>query len=551
MGLIDIDPPHFYASIMSNKKPLPAFVIISAISLCIVMIGIVVSNTNLAQFLGSPQQKDTTFAATCNKNAVIVQASFNTTVNCIADNGVMYLPDNQVPSLFQFFSIQSEYQNAVFIQTPNTEIKDNQSLSWSINLSTPATVYLMTRHIPGITAPQWIRSGYSRQTNDDMSQVIQYFKRKNGQGLIGLYDIYSKQVNASTVTFQGASDSQNPAYSMYMVVIALQNAPTSTATRTPTPTNNIPIPTGPPGEQKGYIATNTELAQRRSQGGPAISYADNALGRNPNPQNPLNIPGTTGPFVDDANAVNVLGIAYGLTGDIKYASKAREYIMAWVNTTKSLTNACPDSGGCQTALITSRMTPSFVFAADHIKPSGVFSSADDAAFKNWLKTVMLPSASTRTNNWGDAGLQMKIVVSDYIGDSSSLAAGIAKFKSQVDLVASDGHIPEETRRGTGGITYSSGAIGFRVVAAKVMERRGMDLWSYGRMKLSVDYLAKYVTNPTAWPWASGAGTAIHSWWELAYAKWRDPVYQPIVIKGRPIGVYENNVLPFSTITNGI
>ncbi len=556
-----------------NESTLPAFVIMAVAGICILIIGLVVTvfsieqiqkiaaNT-IAYFFGAARQTDSSYAAVCNKNAVSVQAPFSTTVNCIADNGIMYLPDNQIPSIFQFFAIQPTYQNAVFIQTPNTQIKDNTSLSWSVNTTSPGTLYLMTRHIPGISAPAWIRNNYNRLTNDDMSQVTQYFKRKNNQGLIGIYDIYAKDVNSGQINLQGASDAQSPAYSMYITVLALQSATaTSNPTATTNPTNT-PVPTGPPGEQKGYIVTNNELRQRKQladQGqepyksayGPVISYANNMLNQNPSPQQPLNIPGTTGPFVDDSNAANGLAIAYGLTNDTRYAAKAKEFIMAWVNTTKSTSNTCPDSGGCQTSLIIGRMAPNFVFAADLIKPSGVLSAAEDTAFKNWLRTVILPTASVRTNNWGDAGTQMRVVVTDYIGDQSGLNSAIAKFKSMVDLTASDGHIPEETRRGTGGITYSSGAIGFRVTVAKVMERRGIDLWSYGRFKLSADYMSRYILNPSAWPWASGAGTNAHAWWELAYAKWREPAYIPIIKSKRPFGVYENTPLEFSTMTNGV
>jgi hypothetical protein len=527
----------------TETSSVPISIVMAIGGLCIMVIALVATFSS-----NQLQKKDLTYAA-CDSSYFSINApsGYTFSPSCIAENASIYSTDSR----FVFF-LPGNLGNTSFIKTPNSEVKDNLNLSWSINLAKAATVYVMPRKIPGLTPPNWITSGYTKQTNDDFSQITQFFKRKNEQGLIGLYDIYSKSVNSGTVNFSGAADSQHPAYSMYVVAIASQGGATPVATPGITPPTGTPGPTGPPGEQKGYIVTNAELAQRRSrpEADAMLSYANSALNRNPSPQNPLNIPGTTGPFVDDSNAVNVLGIAYGLTGDVKYAVKAREYIMAWVNTTKSLTNACPDGGGCQTALITSRMTPGFVFAADHIKPSGVFSASDDAAFKSWLRTVMLPSASTRINNWGDAGTQMRVVVTDYIGDSGGLSSAIAKLKSQIDLVASDGHIPEETRRGTGGITYSSGAIGFRIVAAKVLERRGVDMWGYGRMKLSVDYMAKYVTNASAWPWSSGAGTAIHSWWELAYTKWRDPAYQPIVIKGRPIGVYENNVLPFSTLTNG-
>ena len=71
----------------------------------------------------------------------------------------------------------------------------------------------------------------------------------------------------------------------------------------------------------------------------------------------LDIPGTEGPFVDDTATAYGLALAYATSGDIRYAQAARDYIDAWVGTTKGLVNACPDDGGCQTSLIVARVVP--------------------------------------------------------------------------------------------------------------------------------------------------------------------------------------------------
>src|SRR5262249_14529039 len=93
----------------------------------------------------------------------------------------------------------------------------------------------------------------------------------------------------------------------------------------------------------GYLA-GPELAQRtqlaskgvepyKSAVSNAISFANGKLGSSPSPQQPLNISGTTGPFVGDTATAYGLALAYGVTGDVKYAKKARDFIMAWVKTT--------------------------------------------------------------------------------------------------------------------------------------------------------------------------------------------------------------------------
>ncbi len=312
----------------------------------------------------------------------------------------------------------------------------------------------------------------------------------------------------------------------------------------------------------GYLGSALELAQRKTLASQGVepyksamsnvtSFANGKLSSSPKPQEPLNITGTTGAFVDDTATAYGLALAYSTSGDVKYAQKSRDFIMAWVNTTKTTVNACPDSGSCQTSLIIGRVGPGFVFAANLIKPSGALSAADDTAFRSWLRTVILPTASTRTNNWGDAGTFLRIAVTDYLGDAAGFSAAVAKWKSLVDLIAADGHIPEETRRGTSGLNYTQEALDYKIAAAIIAERRGVDLWSYGRFKLAVDYVTPYVLNPSAWPWATGASSSIHPLWEIAYQHWQNPAYKPIIQKRRPYGADGHSAVRWTTLTSGI
>ncbi len=164
--------------------------------------------------------------------------------NCIVANAQIYSTDTR----YLFFQPQTNFANAATIRTPNTEIKDNVSLSWSINLTKPSTLYVLPRHIPGLNAPAWITNNYTRSTNNDLSQIAQYFKRKNDQGLIGIYDVFSKDVGAGTVNLYGASDTQNPGYSMYIVAlvpIVGPATPVPTRTGSPLPTRSAsPSPSG-------------------------------------------------------------------------------------------------------------------------------------------------------------------------------------------------------------------------------------------------------------------------------------------------------------------
>lgn len=403
------------------------------------------------------------------------------------------------------------------------------------------------------------------------------------------FAITSDPANTNTVGF--ASRNNSTAASRPQLLVTLQSGTAQSAatsapvantnpTSVPPSTNPTSAPTAVPSapvidaaapvgnivavqpSSGGFVVSSVELQQRnqlatrgvdpyKSAVSDAVSFANGKLGSSPSPQQPLNISGTTGPFVDDTATAYGLALAYNATGDAKYAAKARDFIMAWVKTTTSTTNTCTDSGSCQTSLIIGRVAPGFVFAAEVIKPSGAFSSSDDQAFRNWLRTVILPTASERTNNWGDAGTFMRAAVTSYLGDSAGFNAAISKWKSLVDLIASDGHIPEEVRRGSSGLNYTQEALDYKIGVAIIAEHRGVNLWDYGRFKLAVDYAAKYVVNPGSWPWASGVSATIHPLWEIAYQHWRSPAYVPIIKMRRPYGADGHSALRWVTLTNGI
>ncbi len=150
----------------------------------------------------------------------------------------MYANENR----YTIFQPSAQLNNLAYIRTPNVEIKDASTLNWSISLTQRARVYIMTRHIPGLNQiPTWVVGNYARQTNDDLSRINQYFLRKNEQGLIGLYDISSREVQPGTISFQSANAGLTTAYSMY--IVALQPL-TTTQTPSPTPVNtSTPLPT--------------------------------------------------------------------------------------------------------------------------------------------------------------------------------------------------------------------------------------------------------------------------------------------------------------------
>jgi alginate lyase len=318
----------------------------------------------------------------------------------------------------------------------------------------------------------------------------------------------------------------------------------------------------------GYLASPAELRERAQLAAAGVEpylsavadllvYANAKIKAHARPQEPLQIQGTEGPFVDDTAAAYGLALAWAVTGDETYARASAEFIMAWVRTTRTTVGTCPDDGRCQTSLIIGRTGPAFVFAADLLGDSSAFPAADQAAFREWLSAVILPAASVLPNNWGDAGTFLRIVATHYLGDTSGLRDAIERWFVQQDRVAADGHIPEETRRGPEGIGYTQEALQYRIGAAVVAERYGLDLWTYrgeGGATLwdAVDYLAGYWSRPGAWPWDANADRpSTGPFWEIAFQRARDPAFVPIIEERRPFGSQGHSALRWTTLTNGI
>jgi hypothetical protein len=327
-------------------------------------------------------------------------------------------------------------------------------------------------------------------------------------------------------------------------------------------------PSAPLTASLGYLVSPADLAERVSRGAQGIepwqsarqgllADVDAALKGSPHAKVALNIPGTDGPFVDDTASAYGLALAYAVTGDPQYAAKSRTYIMAWASTNTRLLNACPDTGACQTSLIVGRVVADFVFAADLIRPSGVMSSADDAAFRAWLHDLILPILSRRINNWGDTGDFSRAVIADYLGDRAGFDAALADWKTKMDMVASDGHIPEEVRRGTAGFSYTQEALQYKIGTARLAELRGVDLWSYvgaqgGSLNKAIGVLRTYWFAPASWPWHTNVKIPDPgAMWEIAYQHFRDPAWPAVFAGSRPFGLLGHSAIRWTTLTNGI
>jgi hypothetical protein len=351
------------------------------------------------------------------------------------------------------------------------------------------------------------------------------------------------------------------------IIVVIANLPDGRAV---TPGDGSPsIPTGAPAvESRGYLVSVDELRPRKdlaeageepyaSAVADLFEWADGALDEDPEPIQPLIVVGTDNAFVDDARRAYGLGLAYVLSGEERYAAASRRTIRAWVDTATTTADTCHDHGGCHTSLILGRAGAGFAFGADLIEESESWTETDTADLRLWMGEVLLPAASERINNWGDAGTFLRVVAADYAGNQPEFERAIAKWRALIDLIGPDGRIPEETRRGSAGILYTQEALQYKLAVARIAERRGIDLWSYvgaggGSLRSAVDYLADYWHRPEDWPDHPRPRTpAVGPMWELAYAQWGDSRWVPIMLDRRPYGNFGHSAIAWTTLTNGV
>jgi len=324
----------------------------------------------------------------------------------------------------------------------------------------------------------------------------------------------------------------------------------------------------PAAVSRGYLISVAELLARarRAAAGEQpyldavtelLGDAEQLSGHVPQPIQPLRIKDDGGIFEADGSAAYALALAYRLDGSDRFGRSAAAILSAWMDEVAFVEDACPDSGACHTSLIVSRLGACFVFAADLLEGTPFWTADHRTEFAAWLENVILPAASERTNNWGDAGTLLRVAITDYVGDDAGFARALDRWRALMDLVETDGTIPEEARRGSLGLQYTQEALQYKVAVAEIAGRRDIDLWSYtgargGTLKRAIDALARYWVDPAAWPHDPAVVVPRPGpMWELAYAHWPEPAWVPILTERRPYGDLGHSALRWTTLTNGI
>ena len=210
------------------------------------------------------------------------------------------------------------------------------------------------------------------------------------------------------------------------------------------------------------------------------------------------------PYVGDVDAAYTNALAYTLSGNTAYATKAVYFLKAWSSQNTSI--ATTDD----TPLVSAYGGVGFLIAADLLMNTTFWTSTEKTTFKNWVRNKYLPVVNgikANANNWGDWGTFA--VTSSYVilGEEANVLAQVERMKLRIDKhIEADGHLPQEVRRGENGPWYTYFALSAMTASANVaLNTTGTNLFTYtspkGRkLKTALDYLLTYTKNQELWPW---------------------------------------------------
>ncbi len=261
--------------------------------------------------------------------------------------------------------------------------------------------------------------------------------------------------------------------------------------------------------------------------------------------------------------VGSLGMAYGLTGDLKYAKAAREILVGYAQRYSTYPRHGGRNAHDSSKVFFQRLSEAMwlipqIEGYDDIYNSGALSDddkklietglirpaileirrvapADEVAGRtrkdaNWRTANLAPAVKGNYPNWLNFFSAATLMAGIVIGDQDMKDLGIADLKTAIATgIGADG------MWGEGAIGYQLFAMDVMVPALEGAARNGVDLWSFsdGRFKQLFDTPLRYAYPDGTLPGIndSGRGT-LGSWqtmvYDYGYLRYGDPAYAFLV-----------------------
>ena len=234
-------------------------------------------------------------------------------------------------------------------------------------------------------------------------------------------------------------------------------------------------------------------------------------------------------------------LAYRLGGNKKYGQKACELLNVWAKTNKKYS----DYDG---SLVMAYSGNAMVMAAQLMSETKLWKKAEQELFNQWIINVYRKACNEirkRSNNWADWGRFGSLLCAVYLNDTDELNENIRLVKSDLfHKIASDGSMPEETRRQGNGIWYTYFSLAPITGACWIIyNATGDNIFNLEKdgisLKTAIDYLLYHNLHPAEWKWFENPRTGTPSTWpgnllEAMYGIYHDARYVEYIKNDRPI-----------------
>ena len=215
-----------------------------------------------------------------------------------------------------------------------------------------------------------------------------------------------------------------------------------------------------------------------------------------------------------------LGLAYFLTGEQKYATKAAELLRVWFLDEETLMNPNVNHAQCRlghnlgskSGVLDSRLLIKALEGSLLIKGSSELSEAEYEELRAWVQKYfkwlttdeMALAEGASKNNHGSYYDVQAVYFALYAGDHNAATEIAQTFMERriLSQIRPDGSMPEEMAR-TRPLFYSMYNLHAMFLVAYLAKRVDVDIWGAhddnSRLRSALDFLAPYVDPDKSWP----------------------------------------------------
>lgn len=216
----------------------------------------------------------------------------------------------------------------------------------------------------------------------------------------------------------------------------------------------------------------------------------------------------------DAFGAYCSALAYVLSGEEHYGTKACYFLDAWAGTNKKYS----EHDG---VLVMVYSGTGLLMAGELMQDSPVWREGGKQQFLAWVSDVYRHAAHeirVHKNNWADWGRFGSLLAASLLDDRDDVEENVRLIKSDLfGKILPDGSMPEETRRGDNGIWYTYFSLAPMTAACWLVHNlTGEDLFHLEQdgtsIRKAIDYMAYHNYHPTEWRWHENVRSGQQEYW---------------------------------------